>query len=368
MSHNWRNRVQIPLNPRHAPIMRRLICLHDENSKIEAQEGTVCNTRALAPIVTGKYAFLDWFQGTCPGEAIAEIKQVLLNYYPGCDVKTDAKPVVGYHVAEQWTCGLRISWTADFERGHIQLTGTALRYLELTQTMGMLMRICALGVKPTRIDCALDDYDRELTIDWHLNQILKDRLCYFRKVADIGNSMTGQRETIMFGRRGASGSGVYVRVYDKNIESEGEINAIRYEAEFSGNKVERVFGHLLDSPVTSNESISETIAGLVLGSIDYRHKEPKRSISRCERVAEWESFLNCRVTVRVKPQAAAPRSEFNADHFAKQYGRSLQYMELLNPAAISDLLWKCRSYARERGLTKIRGKIVGQLPGWAIAH
>lgn len=347
--------------------MRKLICLHDENTRIqEEKSSSSSNTRALAE-VKGKHVKLDWFQGTFSRNCHDELRRTLLRYFPDPHVKTDAKPVMSYHMAERWSHGILISTTADYARSHVSLSATALGWLDITEQRLLLRELDLLGIKPTRIDLALDDYDRELSLEWHSNQIsLENTLCYFRSAKVVRNLMTAEDETVYLGRRGSSGSGLFFRIYDKNIESKGEVNAIRYEAEFTSGKAATVFGILLECAVTDEESYEDTIAGLVLGCLDYRRKRSKNSLNKCSRVPEWEAFLQQRLTYRVVKPKSAPVCGFNTEHFVKQYGTSLIVLELLDPTNLSDVLYQCRERARARGIRNVGGRLIGTLPDWVV--
>ena len=348
--------------------MRKLICLHDENSRIDAERlATASNTRGLST-VTGKYSHLDWFSGTFATNCHAALLAVLQKYFPEPDRKTDAKPTMSYHMAERWNYGVLISTTADYARSHISLSGEALEWLSHEGFLSLIRELSELGIKPTRIDVALDDYDRELSLDWHREQIsLSKTLCYFRKANCISDLINDRLETIYLGRRGGSGSGVFYRIYDKFIQSEGKINAIRYEAEFTGDKVKTVFGMLLECSVTDIGTYEDTVAGLVLGCLDYRHKEGGKQLSRVPRVSEWESFLGSTITLRVSVPKAAPKGEFNTTHFVKQYARSLVVLELQQADNLPNLLFQCREHAATHGIRKVLGKIVGAVPEWAVS-
>jgi len=347
--------------------MRKLICLHDENTRIkEERASTASNTRALAT-VTGKYARLDWVSGTFSYNCHQELVEIIENFFPDGNKQLGAKPVKSYHVATRFEPGVLLSTTADYARSHIAITGNALEWLEESQQHELLSVLAGLGMKATRMDVAVDDYDRELSIGWHREQIAyRKTLCYFRTVKCITNVIEDVDETLYLGRRGASGSGCYFRIYDKNIESKGETNAIRYEAEYSGDKAEQVLGFILDSDVTRTESYGDTITGLVFGCLDYRNKEGKKELDRCTRVPEWETFLQQRVTTRVLKRKGSPRSEFNAAHFIKQYGKTFLVLELQQHDNLSNLLFQCREHARSCGIKKVGNRIIGALPDWAI--
>lgn len=348
--------------------MRKLICLHDENSRIRAEiASTASNTRALAT-VKGKYVHLDWLSGTFDRNVVADLIALVEEFFPERNIKMDAKPSMGYHMARQFQDGVLVSMTADYGRCHVAFSGNALSILEPVSQFQLMRRLDNLGMKATRIDIALDDYDRELSLEWHSEQIsLRGTLCYFRTAKLIRSLTNNQDETLYLGRRGSSGSGVFMRIYDKYIESEGEVNAIRYECEFSGDKVGNVFNMLLGINPEDSVTQEQTLSGLVLGSIDYREKDGKKSLDRCRRVSEWEAFLAGNITLRVKPRPRKPNDGFNVEHFTKQWARSLVSFELAQPDNLPNLLFAIREHAASVGVKKIGARLIGSLPKWAVS-
>jgi len=348
--------------------MRKLLCLHDENSRIRAEiASSASNTRALAT-VTGKYVHLDWLSGTFDRNVVADVHELIEEYFPGRNIKMDAKPSMGYHMARQFQDGILLSMTADYDRCHVAFSANALSILEPVSQFQLVRRLDCLGIKPTRIDIALDDYDRELSLEWHSEQIsLRGTLCYFRTAKLIRSLTNNQDETLYLGRRGSSGSGLFMRIYDKAIESEGEVNAIRYECEFSGDKVGNVFNMLLGIHPEDSETQEQTLSGLVLGNIDYREKDGKKSLDRCSRVPEWEAFLGRVITLRVTPRPRTPNDGFNVEHVTKQYARCIVSFELAQPDNLPNLLFAIREHAASLGIKKIGGRLIGSLPRWAVS-
>ena len=100
----------------------------------------------------------------------------------------------------------------------------------------------ALGVKCTRIDLAADDFTRKRLVMDVIHQAataghVVGFRCYDPR-RPLKNMQTGQLagDTAYFGKRGNHGSGRYVRFYDKGLESNGEVDSIRYEVELSGQR------------------------------------------------------------------------------------------------------------------------------------
>lgn len=83
----------------------------------------------------------------------------------------------------------------------------------------------------TRIDIAYDDYTKTFKpSDFGLWKMQKRISTKCQRYEIIG-SEDSRGDTFCLGRRGDSGNGRYLRIYDKEYESKGKIDAIRYEFE-----------------------------------------------------------------------------------------------------------------------------------------
>lgn len=101
-----------------------------------------------------------------------------------------------------------------------------------SEARGLVQLFRKKGAKFTRIDLAFDDYSKAFTPRDYMRFELEGRLSTKGKRCDfISGSVKGTRtgDTFYCGTRS---SARFLRIYDKNAESLGEINAIRYELEF----------------------------------------------------------------------------------------------------------------------------------------
>ena len=80
----------------------------------------------------------------------------------------------------------------------------------------------------TRLDIAYDDYTKTFTPKDFANWMMQERITTDSRCWKYITSMHGCGDTFYMGKRGRER---YLRVYDKNYESNGKINAIRYEFE-----------------------------------------------------------------------------------------------------------------------------------------
>lgn len=159
----------------------------------------------------------------------------------------------------------------------------------------------------TRIDAFFDDY-RRLIIPNELNEITEKKdYSGFRQVhykvsrepVPKKNETKIVHDEIDFGRRGQNGSGKYLRVYDKNLESKGEKDCIRWEVEFTGKRAEQVFQKLCLT--RSIDSFATLCGSLVVGSIKFIHRNGDKNISRLDVYDWWQEIIDLlgEVVVRI---------------------------------------------------------------------
>lgn len=157
----------------------------------------------------------------------------------------------------------------------------------------------------TRFDIALDDYEKQLDFD-EIEQAIEDEWYWGANYAEIRKSRKrGKLETGKTAYFGSSQSDKMVRVYDKNVESKGEIDAIRMEVQFRGEYAEIVGGGWLNMAADSSQAVADWMASIVVGSLDFRYRESKNR-DRCSRVPWWAAFCE-RVAVAAKRVSKARR-------------------------------------------------------------
>lgn len=107
----------------------------------------------------------------------------------------------------------------------------------------MFMLLNDRGCLPSRIDVCCDDYSKKYTPRYYLRKYDSgDMVTRMRMVNFYVDPVKGG-ETFAIGSRRKK----MVRIYDKNLESDGAINAIRYEVEMHANAAKAFFFHVIDS-------------------------------------------------------------------------------------------------------------------------
>jgi DNA relaxase NicK len=200
-------------------------------------------------------------------------------------------------------CGFRAGGRS--EHCYLQLSASVLALLSPSQILELVAFLHSIGFKPSRLDIRLDDYEKRLTPqnarDCADNgQVFGFRAgpgpngkCYSYRIGRDGG------ETIYFGARGKDGSGKLLRIYDKAIESEGAIDAIRIEVELSSKKA-RDFWELL---VTADmQSAPAILLGALAASIRFAQcRDNSRRADRSDNLPVWDELVGDAATVVWSP-------------------------------------------------------------------
>lgn len=229
------------------------------------------------------------------------------------DFDQDGYGLWSYDTRLYWSSGVSLNYDEDHERSnHVhngQMTldcpGSSLDGVTAPDLQLMIEYFEALGGKCTRLDVFFDDYK------WVVKPI---EIYEASKRGDYsGFKIVSRRERrrldgtichdeVAFGRRGSFGSGAYLRIYDKCLESKGDFDCCRWEVEFSQGKADSVFKKLAQT--CGNINAFATLCGsLVAGCITFVHRNGDPNISRLERYKWWEeigSILGGVISVRIE--------------------------------------------------------------------
>lgn len=179
---------------------------------------------------------------------------------------------------------------------YLSIPGSILRSVPYSVLNGVL-RGLVLSYKfaVTRIDIALDDYARSVslsTVEEAARQGSYRRLRRHRieshgtpdyskgGVTDTGN-------TVYFGSRQSE---KYLRIYDKGLQSKGVQDCIRWELEAKDGIAKQIVSSLIDIN-EDYEVHSHFLAGTVVGAIEFV-QPASRQLARCPRLDWWEKFVS----------------------------------------------------------------------------
>lgn len=196
-----------------------------------------------------------------------------------------------------WSSGVSLNFDAAKERslevhnGRITLECPGKALDELTSAdLGLFLEGCdyAFCGKCTRVDVFLDDYNRTMS-PTELHDIIKRGDYSGFRIGHIAQTRESGRLThdqVMFGRRGEKGSGKYLRIYDKALESKGEKDCIRYEVEFTQDKAQQVFKKLCKTQ-GDIEAFATLCGSLVGGCVNFVKRTGDKNIGRLDVYEFW---------------------------------------------------------------------------------
>ena len=220
----------------------------------------------------GITALIDWLSVTGPEQNLQALFELVKVHWP--EIKfIEADRGTSYYkrkwIAPHGVTILADPTTAGRSECNIFFPGSALRELSVFEQFYLFKFLDTWGFKPTRIDIALRDFTRTLC-PFKLDKAWEDgKIKGFRKfkLEKIYDPKFGKGGIARFGGRGSKGSGKYLRVYDKFVESRGRENSIACELELSDHKAKAFWQHLLAIDIEDIAIIPQLIATTINGSI-----------------------------------------------------------------------------------------------------
>jgi len=208
--------------------------------------------------------------------------------------------------------GTQVLWTRPkvaFGWGvvRLHLPGKALANCSTTE----IMEFCKImqrdyGATCARIDLCVDDHRRMTSmLDWQLaaeagnfSGVRTSRDFRSRK---LGSSEVGH--TVYFG---SPTSNKQLRVYDKTVESRGQVDAIRIEAQFRKESAQASFEELLLVCDREESSLGRRAASLVTGAVIFCDVETGDKNVHRRRLLPWYRELCAAVGAGLRLQLARP--------------------------------------------------------------
>ena len=160
----------------------------------------------------------------------------------------------------------------------------------------------AFAFRATRLDIALDDYSKIVSVP-EVAALVRAPRVNDEGQDDPGGKMrhvVGVRETRVIESQslrkpgmsvyfGSTQSLLMVRFYEKFLESQGEKDCNRWEAQFRKEKAAGLFKMLVQVMAEIPEELSRFMAGHVLGAIDLVEFHEK-NLERCVRLWFWQVY------------------------------------------------------------------------------
>lgn len=247
----------------------------------------VSNTGGNIPNVVG----LDWISMTFPGESEPRVHQTHRDWFGFDDPGEWGSGFNFFDQALRFGDGASILRSAD--RAGLIIPGSSMSPMTPHQRIGMLEDLIRIpGSKVTRLDVALDYFDAPFLSN-AIESCKRGELQGAKTFTPIpaytaDGDLTGL--TLYLGKRGKKGSGRFLRLYDKGLETKtlGRGEWERWEIEMSRTVSDKVARSLVAS-----QAWWETAAGVALGAVSFEEADGT--------LVEWfarmvEGIDGCRVT------------------------------------------------------------------------
>jgi hypothetical protein len=289
---------------------------------------------------------LDWLSFGGPSSRMGEVKT--------CNVDRWGEPELverggcSYQRQWRWTSGAVLFFSDGREDCLLSCPGGCLGGIDALEHLRLLRQMHGLGFHTTRVDARVDDWERVIDLElvhaaaeagnftsFRLTQGIQPKKLTADGVEKIGDSRT-------FGRRGADGSGSFYRIYDKNLESKGEIDCIRWENEFSGDKAREVGRQLTDCDDV--EQLQQLCGALVGGHIDFRVRGDETHVDRRPRLGWWATFLEQLGRAVLSIERTTPPLQAALASCARQYKNVLAQARIVCEGAGGDFLQYLREF------------------------
>lgn len=206
----------------------------------------------------------------------------------------------------------------------VDVQGSRLRLMSGDQGMALLRRLY-LGMKPTRLDGAIDFVGQSLNLCSNAEASCeRGELCLIRRFSPNNEYRSNNIPTRLLLKLGARDSAVCGRIYDKGLEQGIPVRGLweRLEIEWKDDRAGTVGRELYDAGDAWHAKLVE----LVLGAIDFREQNGRPELARRPRAAWWANLLNGHSTATTRPAMEAKTFEKWYAGFVQSYGRRLLEM------------------------------------------
>lgn len=287
-----------------------------------------------SPIENGTVG-VDWLQGTFPAERLPSLYDYISKMC-GCTPEVMQWGQMRYDAHCVWhPFGIKLFWdtTAQKQMMHrnratLQLSGVPLSTFSPTQIFKFMQTLHSVfEFSATRIDLCFDDFKKVMLPHEVAEEAGKGNFTGFKRwEPKQARRVSGEylSDGIGFGMRGKNGSGRYLRCYDKTLESQGEIDAIRWEVEFTKETAKQVFQTLV-----SAENIAlftASISALIGGSINFVDRKGTH-LDRMSRLDWWQTIIDLLGCVKLRNEKAVQTIESSIQWVERSVASTLLKVE-----------------------------------------
>jgi len=278
---------------------------------------------------------VDWYSGTMhpSSEVPVDVPQVKLaaSLALGCEIEDWVETEIGSMGYQRGMVGpgqARIWWDAPGRDDiHLSLPGQACQIAGEKRLRSLFRYSLGHGGKPTRCDVAIDDYRRVISPADVLKTIQgPDCVTHARKWLVQQGGVVGSADlTGETAYLGAPSSRQRLRVYDKGLESEGEIDAVRWELESRKEAAETMVLAL------AYRGWGEVMASRLAGFVDFKDVESHSEVEKRRRLSWFRQLIGW----TRKASAYLPKTPRTAEEVVEWLDRSIGPM-----LAVGMAFWK----------------------------
>lgn len=225
---------------------------------------------------------IHWMQFTITEETSVNETVEEIGYYLGSKFEDLGHGALGYENMVIGVGGSRILTSAKRPEHHVILPGEWCQAVGSIKCSVVLAWVLENKGKFTRVDLAGDDYDKSVSV--------KDVAASCEKGELVSHCHAVSR---IYGLRGKPQDGIYIgsansrrrlRIYDKEKESEGEIDAIRWELQLRDEAANQAALMVL------SKSYQEAYTSILVGIADFREMS-KKNTKRCSRLPWFRNLV-----------------------------------------------------------------------------
>lgn len=182
----------------------------------------------------------------------------------------------------------------------------------------------------TRLDIALDDYTKLIDKRWIEEAFANGNVARFAYLDIRMPKRLGVADNGFCVYMGSPQSDKRVRFYDKSVESNGETDCHRWELQLRGERAKSAVREFVQIDRNAGELMASFLSGCVVGAVDFVDHESGDRLSRRNRLAWWNEFVE-RVGACVRVAIPAVRRTIR---------RTIDWIE----AQVETSLAMCREY------------------------
>lgn len=194
--------------------------------------------------------------------------------------------------------GTQLHWMAPSDdrpgKLRVHLTGKALSAADSKEVRDLMQVLTEVySGRCSRIDVAADDYSKITDLE-ELKRAQEERnYTGVRSHRWAGSGGIGMEDGLTY-YFGSTSSDSQLRIYDKKVESKGQMDCIRWELQARRGKAQNLYQRWLDPELTTQKEIASVLAGAVAGAVDFIDRSGgEKDLSRCSRLSWWERILDC---------------------------------------------------------------------------